>query len=38
MNQQLLMIEDDARLADMVCTYLGQSGYQVTHAGNAQVG
>jgi DNA-binding response OmpR family regulator len=38
MNQQLLMIEDDARLADMVRTYLGQSGYQVTHAGNAQTG
>jgi DNA-binding response OmpR family regulator len=38
MNQQLLMIEDDARLADMVLTYLGQSGYQVTPAGNAQIG
>lgn len=38
MNQQLLMIEDDVRLADMVSTYLGQSGYQVTHAGNAQTG
>jgi DNA-binding response OmpR family regulator len=38
MNQQLLMIEDDIRLADMVRTYLGQSGYQVTHAGNAQMG
>lgn len=38
MNQQLLMIEDDARLADMVVTYLGQSGYQVTPAGNAQIG
>ena len=38
MNQQLLMIEDDARLADMVSAYLGQSGYQVTHAGDAQTG
>jgi DNA-binding response OmpR family regulator len=38
MNQQLLMIEDDVRLADMVSTYLGQSGYQVTHAANAQAG
>ena len=38
MNQQLLMIEDDARLADMVSTYLGQSGYQVAHAGNAHAG
>jgi DNA-binding response OmpR family regulator len=38
MNQPLLMIEDDARLADMVCAYLGQSGYQVTHAGDGQSG
>jgi DNA-binding response OmpR family regulator len=38
MNQQLLMIEDDARLADMVSTYLGQSGYNVAHAGDAQTG
>ncbi len=38
MNQQLLMIEDDARLADMVSAYLGQSGYQVTHAGDGQTG
>jgi DNA-binding response OmpR family regulator len=38
MNQQLLMIEDDVRLADMIGTYLGQSGYKVTHAGNAQIG
>jgi len=38
MNQHLLMIEDDARLAHMVCEYLGQSGYTVTHAGDAQTG
>lgn len=38
MKQHLLMIEDDLRLADMVATYLGQSGYQVTHAGDAQKG
>jgi DNA-binding response OmpR family regulator len=38
MNQQLLMIEDDARLAHMVSEYLGQSGYSVTHAGDAQTG
>ena len=38
MNQQLLMIEDDARLADMVRAYLGQSGYQVALAGDAQAG
>jgi len=38
MNQHLLMIEDDARLASMVVEYLHQSGYQVTHAGDAQTG
>jgi DNA-binding response OmpR family regulator len=38
MNQQLLMIEDDARLANMVSTYLGQSGYNVAHAGDGQAG
>lgn len=38
MNQHLLMIEDDARLAHMVSEYLGQSGYVVTHAGDAQAG
>ena len=26
------MIEDDARLAQMVTQYLGQSGFQVAHA------
>src|SRR6218665_3640230 len=30
MSSQLLMIEDDARLAHMVSTYLAQSGLQVT--------
>ena len=38
MNQHLLMIEDDARLAHMVCEYLGQSGYTVAHAGDATSG
>jgi len=38
MNQHLLMIEDDARLANMVSEYLGQSGYQVTHAGDGEGG
>ncbi len=38
MNQHLLMIEDDTRLADMVSAYLGQSGYRVTHAEDAQTG
>ncbi|MDR3453703.1 MAG: response regulator transcription factor [Rhodoferax sp.] len=34
MSSQLLMIEDDARLASMVCEYLGQSGFEVSHAGD----
>jgi DNA-binding response OmpR family regulator len=38
MNQNLLMIEDDARLAHMVCEYLGQSGYTVAHAGDGTSG
>lgn len=38
MNRYLLMIEDDARLAQMVVEYLGQSGYVVRHAGDAQAG
>ena len=32
MTQQLLMIEDDSRLASMVGEYLRQSGYGFTHA------
>ncbi len=32
------MIEDDARLAQMVSQYLGQSGYQVSHAADAHSG
>lgn len=38
MSQHLLMIEDDTRLANMVVEYLGQSGYVVSHAGDAQTG
>jgi len=38
MTQNLLMIEDDARLAQMVVEYLGQSGFEVSHAGNGQSG
>lgn len=38
MATQLLMIEDDARLAQMVGEYLGQSGMQVTHHGDAAGG
>ena len=36
--QHLLMIEDDARLAQMVAEYLGRSGFGVTHAGDATTG
>ncbi|MES2977461.1 MAG: response regulator transcription factor [Pseudomonadota bacterium] len=38
MTQQLLMIEDDARLATMVGEYLRQSGYGFTHAPTATAG
>ena len=38
MAERLLMIEDDARLAQMVAQYLGQSGFQVTHAADGQSG
>ncbi|MDP3620283.1 MAG: response regulator transcription factor [Ramlibacter sp.] len=36
--QQLLMIEDDARLAQMVGEYLERSGFAMTHAGDARTG
>ena len=35
---RLLMIEDDARLAQMVVDYLGQSGFAVTHASDGEAG
>lgn len=38
MNARLLMIEDDARLAQMVTAYLGQSGFEVTHAADGEAG
>lgn len=38
MSSQLLMIEDDARLAQMVGEYLGQSGLQVTHRADGKSG
>jgi DNA-binding response OmpR family regulator len=38
MAQQLLMIEDDTRLATMVGEYLRQSGYGFAHAGDAASG
>ena len=36
--QQLLMIEDDTRLAGMVADYLGQNGFAVAHAPDARSG
>ena len=38
MAQQLLMIEDDTRLAQMVAEYLGQSGFAVAHAPDGHAG
>ncbi|HYW58642.1 MAG TPA: response regulator transcription factor [Polaromonas sp.] len=38
MTQQLLMIEDDTRLATMVGEYLRQSGYGFTHAADGTKG
>ncbi|MDB5848479.1 MAG: DNA-binding response regulator [Rhodoferax sp.] len=38
MSAQLLMIEDDTRLAHMVGEYLGQSGFTVTECATAQAG
>jgi two-component system, OmpR family, phosphate regulon response regulator OmpR len=38
MSAQLLMIEDDSRLAQMVGEYLSQSGFGFTHAADAQGG
>ncbi len=38
MTAQLLMIEDDVRLAEMVSEYLAQSGMQVHHCADGQSG
>ncbi len=38
MSSQLLMIEDDTRLAEMVGEYLGQSGLLVTHRADGKSG
>jgi len=38
MNNQILLIEDDAKLAGMVADYLGESGYKVTIAGTGNQG
>ena len=38
MTQQILLIEDDAKLAGMVRDYLGESGFDVTIAGTGKEG
>lgn len=38
MSTSILMIEDDARLAQMVSEYLAQSGFSVMHAPDARTG
>jgi DNA-binding response OmpR family regulator len=38
MVQQVLMIEDDERLAGMVATYLAPHGFEVRHAASVQAG
>jgi DNA-binding response OmpR family regulator len=38
MQQNLLIIEDDARLAHMVAEYLGQNGFTVRHAPDGHTG
>ncbi|MDT8990190.1 response regulator transcription factor [Curvibacter sp. APW13] len=38
MNDTLLMIEDDVRLADMVGQYLGRNGFTVQHAADGHSG
>jgi len=37
-NTRLLMIDDDARLSKMVSDYLGQSGFEVSHAPDGESG
>jgi DNA-binding response OmpR family regulator len=37
-QQRILLIEDDARLAAMVAEYLGQAGYRVAVAGTGRLG
>ena len=38
MSDQLLLIEDDARLATMIQTYLGEAGWRVQHAADGASG
>jgi len=37
-GERVLLIEDDSRLADMVCEYLGKAGFHVIHAENGTRG
>jgi DNA-binding response OmpR family regulator len=37
-SDRILLIEDDGRLAEMVCDYLGQSGFRVSRAANGAAG
>lgn len=32
MAERILLVEDDARLAEMLCEYLGEAGFRVVHA------
>jgi two-component system phosphate regulon response regulator OmpR len=38
MTERILLIEDDARLAEMVSEYLGESGFRVSVAGSGRAG
>ena len=38
MTNKILLIEDDPRLAEMVCDYLGEAGYHMSHAATAALG
>jgi len=38
MSERLLLIEDDLRLAGMLCEYLGQAGFRLTHAASGSAG
>ena len=38
MTNKILLVEDDSRLADMVCDYLSEAGYCVSHAPDAATG
>lgn len=38
MTNTILLIEDDTRLAEMVCDYLGEAGYHMSRAGTAADG